>query len=334
MVPPVSHAGVTSPRVDRVLPQLSIMLTNFAEQPDSWHPTIELARAADRAGIDRLAVSDHVVFGEHLAAYGDPSIGGTAGGRQPTSPDGHWLEPLTLLSVIAGVTRQIRLGTGILLAALRPAAVLAKQAATLDVLSEGRLDLGVGVGWQREEYEACGLDFGQRGRLLDRTLEVCQLLWSRSVASFDDGELSFERIHAMPKPVQRHGVPIWVSGRIHSRTVARTVRFGSGWIPWGDDAVDPSDGIATLRRAFVDAGRDPDQLQVQGSLPLIVSSDGTEQVEATIAAVGPLVETGVTDFRIRHRWTSDPAADEELLTALVTAFRASVGRVPPGASRA
>ena len=108
-------------------------------------------------------MSDHVVFGERLEEYGRPEIGGQAGGKQPTGPDGHWLEPLTTLSVLAGMTSRIRLGTNILVAALRRPAVLAKSTATLDVLSGGRLDLGVGVGWQREEYEAAGLDFDGRG---------------------------------------------------------------------------------------------------------------------------------------------------------------------------
>ena len=122
-------------------------------------------------------VSDHVVFGEDLGAYGDPAVGGTTGGRQPTGPDGEWLEPLTVLSFVAARTSQIRLGTNILLAALRRPVVLAKTLATLDVLSGGRVDLGVGVGWQREEYDAAGLDFDERGRLLDDTLETCRSLW-------------------------------------------------------------------------------------------------------------------------------------------------------------
>ena len=130
-------------------------------------------------------MSDHVVFGERLEEYGRPEIGGQAGGKQPTGPDGHWLEPLTTLSVLAGMTSRIRLGTNILVAALRRPAVLAKSAATLDVLSGGRLDLGVGVGWQREEYDAAGLDFDGRGRLLDHTLEVCQTLWREPRAAYD-----------------------------------------------------------------------------------------------------------------------------------------------------
>ena len=138
--------------------QLSIGVTSFAaEDPGTWQPLFDAARVADEAGVDRLVVSDHVVFGERLEEYGRPEIGGQAGGKQPTGPDGHWLEPLTTLSVLAGMTSRIRLGTNILVAALRRPAVLAKSTATLDVLSGGRLDLGVGVGWQREEYDAAGL---------------------------------------------------------------------------------------------------------------------------------------------------------------------------------
>ena len=135
--------------------QLSMVLRTFAAQdPGSWAHVIRQAETFDRAGVDRLAVSDHVVFGEDLDAYGRPEIGGQAGGTQPTGPDGHWLEPITLLSLLAGRTSRIRLATNVLIAALRRPVVLAKTAATLDVLSGGRLDLGVGVGWQREEYEA------------------------------------------------------------------------------------------------------------------------------------------------------------------------------------
>jgi probable F420-dependent oxidoreductase len=315
------NAGGAGP----ALPQLSIQIPNFAADPGSWQPTLDLARAADAAGIDRVAVSDHVVYGENLEAYADPKSGGTAGGKQPTGPDGHWLEPMTLLSVVAGITTRVRLGTGILLAALRRPAVLAKQTATLDVLSDGRLDLGVGVGWQREEYEACGLDFSRRGHLLDQTLAVCHALWTEQVADYDDGDLRFERIHAMPKPAQPGGVPIWVSGRINARTVERLARFGSGWIPWGDHVADPRAGIAAMREALGAAGRDAAALQVQGTLP-VVRHDGQIDVDATMDRVPSLVAAGVTDFRFHNRWGVDPAADAALLAELVPAFRDRVGR--------
>src|SRR4051794_38606961 len=228
-------------------PQLSAALVTFAaDAPDDWSSMLETARCYDRAGIDRLVVSDHVVFGEHLDAYGRPETGGTAGGRQPTGPDGHWLEPLTTLSVIAGMTERVRLGTGILLAALRRPVVLAKTAATLDVLSGGRVDLGVGVGWQREEYEAAGLDFDDRGRLLDHSLEVCQTLWREQRATYSSDELRFEAIHMMPKPAQPGGVPIWVSGTINQRMIRRLARFGDGWIPWGESAKDLATSIQQM----------------------------------------------------------------------------------------
>src|SRR6516165_4825694 len=100
--------------------QLSIGVASFsAEDPGGWEHLAEQARMLDEAGFDRLVVSDHVVFGEALEEYGRPEIGGQAGGKQPTGPDGHWLEPLSTLAVMAGRTSRIRLGTNILIAALR-----------------------------------------------------------------------------------------------------------------------------------------------------------------------------------------------------------------------
>jgi len=94
-------------------PHLSIQVVNFsAEAPDGWQRLLDHAVAADRAGVDRIAVSDHVVFGDDLSAYAEPAKGGLAGGRQPTGPDGHWLEPLTTLAWLAGQTDRVRLQTG------------------------------------------------------------------------------------------------------------------------------------------------------------------------------------------------------------------------------
>ena len=154
-------------------PLLSIQLRTFAASDPGlggWQAVLDQAQAADAAGVDKVVVSDHVVFGENLEAYGRPELGGMAGGRQPTGPDGHWLEPTTILTAVGATTSHLRLANNILLAALRRPVILAKQLATLDVLTAGRVDLGVGVGWQAEEYEAAGLDFAERGRQLDHTL--------------------------------------------------------------------------------------------------------------------------------------------------------------------
>ena len=231
---------------------------------------------------------------------------------------------LTALSVIAGATERARLSTGILLAALRRPVVLAKAAATLDVLSDGRLDLGVGVGWQREEYEAAGLDFARRGRLLDHTLEVCTALWTQRVAHYQSEELAFDRIHMMPKPVQTGGVPIWVSGTVNARVVGRLCRFGLRWIPWGDDATDIARGIAAMRERISAAGTSPDGLQVVANLRVRKTDAGEIDRAQTMAAVPALVAAGATDLRVRFPVREPDARAEADLRDFVAAFRAAV----------
>ena len=307
--------------------RLSMAVASFsAEDPGTWRPLLDRARLLDRAGVDRLVVSDHVVFGEHLEEYGRPEIGGQAGGKQPTGPDGHWLEPLTTLSVIAGMTTRIRLGTHILLAALRRPAVLAKSTATLDVLSNGRLDLGVGVGWQREEYEAAGLEFENRGRLLDHALEVCRELWQEPRACYASPELRFEAIHMMPKPLQPSGVPIWVSGTVNRRVARRLARFGSGWIPWGPAAADIESGIAAMAEALGEVERDVADFRVVGHLPLVKRGDGSVDVESTVAAVPRLTAAGVTDFHAYLPLSRDDSEAFDRLRGFVAAFRSAAGR--------
>ena len=102
-------------------PKISMTAITFAaDDPGGWDHLVARVRAADAAGLDRMALSDHVVFGENLEAYGDPTAGGTAGGRQPTGPDGHWLEPLATIAHLTGVTTNLRFTTNILLAFIHP----------------------------------------------------------------------------------------------------------------------------------------------------------------------------------------------------------------------
>lgn len=306
-------------------PCLSMHLANFAaEAPGDWQRLFDLAAAADRAGIGRLAVSDHVVYGERLDRYADPARGGLAGGRQPTGPDGAWLEPLTVLAMVGARTERVRLCPMVLLAALRRPIVLAKTAATIDVLTGGRLDLGVGVGWQEEEYEAAGLDYRERGRLLDHTLEVCRELWTQPRASVHDRHLSFEGIHQMPKPTAGT-VPVWVSGTVNDRSMARLARHGSGWIPWGPDGRDIVSGIAAMRAAVEVQGRDPAGIEVTGTLPVESDAEGNPQIGPSMAAVPDLVEAGVTDFSLRVRPPQGVEQAAEYLATWVEAFEEAAG---------
>jgi probable F420-dependent oxidoreductase len=308
-------------------PRLSITLRTFAaDDPGTWDPVIDQARAADAAGVDQLVVSDHVVYGENLEAYARPELGGSEGGKQPTGPDGLWLEPLTTLTYVAAVTNQIRLGTNILLAALRRPVVLAKTAATLDVLSGGRLDLGVGVGWQREEYDAAGLDFDGRGALLDETLAVCQTLWREQRATFAGDTLSFDGIHQMPKPAQAGGVPIWVSGTVNAAVLRRLARFGSAWIPWGRSASDLAAAIPQVRAGLEARDRDPSDLRVVGYLPVVRGDDGKPDLARSMDALRAPVDIGVTDFRAALPIPDGLDAATDYLSTVVDAFRTVAGR--------
>ncbi|MCP4906101.1 MAG: TIGR03619 family F420-dependent LLM class oxidoreductase [bacterium] len=311
-----------------LIPALSLQPANFsAEDPGvgGWRHLLDQGTGADKAGIDRLVVSDHVILGENLEVYGDPKAGGMEGGVQPTGPDGHWLDPLTVIAMWAARTTHARFLTAILIAPLRRPATLAKQLATIDVLSEGRLDIGVGVGWQREEYEANGVEYAGRGRLLDETLEICQVLWTQQAAAFHSDRVQFEKIHLNPKPLIPTGVPLWISGTLNKNVLRRIARFGSGWIPWGPDAMDPIGGIAKIAEVMEKAGRDMKGFQTTSYLQ-IAEEGGKIDAAKTMALVGPMAEAGVTDFRVTLNLPKEEAAVEAFLSPLVEAFRKEAGR--------
>src|SRR5438128_10339010 len=130
----------------------------------------------------------------------------------------------------------------------------------------------------------------------------------------------------MPKPLQPGGVPVWVAGTINPRVVRRLAKFGSGWIPWGPAAADPVTGIDEMRERLADAGRDPEGLQVTGTLPLVKADDGSLDLDRTMEVVPKLADAGLTDLRVRFRLLDDRSAAIEEMSAIVGAFRAAAGR--------
>lgn len=299
---------------------------NITENVNDWRFVLDFARICDDAGVDRIVAPDHVVFGERLEAYSNPQMGGVANGSQPTGSDGNYFEPMSLLASISAVTQNVRLGTNVLLAALRRPIVLAKAAATIDVISDGRLDLGVGVGWQQEEYEAAGLNFKQRGRLLDHTLEICQLLWSEVRASYTSPELKFSDIHSMPKPLQAGGVPIWCGGRANANVARRIARYGHGWITWDIDA-DAMAGSITRMRDLVESEGGSDQpFPVQVGLFVDNDAQGKPNFPKTLESIPKLADAGVTDvtlYRLRPPLSIDGTT--EVIGTLVSNFREAAG---------
>ncbi|HYJ23340.1 MAG TPA: TIGR03619 family F420-dependent LLM class oxidoreductase [Solirubrobacterales bacterium] len=298
-------------------PRLQVGLDNFGDflPRERWRELLDIAAAADEAGVDSISVVDHVVLGGDLGAYPyGPFVGGS---------DGPWLEPLTTLAAIAGRTSRVRLATGILIAPLRPPALLAKTAATLDLLSAGRLDLGVGTGWQAKEYEAVGLDFGERGRLLDDGLAACQALWGGGPAAFSSPRLGFDDVYCHPTPVQEGGVPFWIGGELHPRNLARLVRFGRGWIP-SPTARRRKIGadIECLDAALVEAGRAPREVRVRVGLPVARDEQGRPLLEPSLAKLPALRELGATDIYVSlTQLCPDPAEAPRFFDALVAGFR-------------
>lgn len=299
-------------------PTLTIGLQNYGGlfPPGEWHRFLDLGRAADDAGVDRIVVVDHVVMGPHTENY--------AWGTFPVPPDEPWFEPLTMLSAVAAVTSRVRLATGILIAPLRPAALLAKQVATLDQMSGGRVDLGVGTGWQREEYEAEGLDFDRRGQLLTDTLAALRVLWRDTPAELSTPTLSFREIYCEPKPVQPDGVPLWIAGTLNARNLDRVVRYGDAWIPiMGASIDDIASGAQRIRDGWRSAGRDAGRLQVQAPIRIARGDDGRPDLARSMESVPELLAAGATDVQATLRaFAREPEEAPKVMDELVRRFRA------------
>ena len=247
---------------------------------------VEMARAADDLGIDQLVVPDHVVMGPHTEHY--------PYGRFPLPADEPWPEPLTLLAAVAATTHRMRLGTGILIAPLRPPLLLAKTAATLDALCAGRLDLGVGVGWQREEFVAGVAPFEERWRSLDEGLRACRALWGSDPSAVTWRGVETRELRAFPKPVQAGGVPLWFGVAATERQARRMAELGEGWMPMDGDPKEIAAGLETIRPALLAAGRDPDAFGVRAHAPLVMGDDRRPDLEATLRGLPALAEAGAT----------------------------------------
>jgi len=196
----------------------------------------------------------------------------------------------------------------VLIAPLRPAVLLAKQAATIDSISGGRLELGVGVGWQPEEFEALGVEFSRRGERLTDAIRACRTLWAAAPARFASSSVQFEEIWCEPRPV-RGSIPILFSGSLHRRNLERIAELGDGWVTHpGEDLAQIASGIDTLRRVLRERGRDPALLRVRTRLPL--ERREAADFRRALDAVPDYAAAGVTDLTI---WSSLLAEHSEQL---------------------
>jgi probable F420-dependent oxidoreductase len=275
-------------------------LSRYPPVEPPWAPKMStadiqrLARGIDDLGFDGLLVPEHIVLPPDLAE----------------AMGAHWPHALTAMSFLAGATTRLTVISAIVILPLHTPVVLAKEIATLDVLSGGRLIVAFGVGHAAEEFEALGVRFDQRGRMADEYLEAMSVLWSEDVPSFTGDYVRFADIRFEPKPIQKPHPPIWIGG--NSRASLRRAARWQGWFPWQVTAAELPLRLAELRRdrTFADGGdpfdvmlpvspvrvdeRDHRPLDAGGGAPIPPAS-----AQAAVDAVGALAEIGVT-------WTSVP----------------------------
>jgi probable F420-dependent oxidoreductase len=229
---------------------------------------VALAQGGERLGFHSAMIADHVVFPVEVSSR----YPYTVSGAHPSHGDA--LEVLTMLAFVAGRTERLRLVTSVLILPYRNPVLTAKMVATIDVMCEGRITLGVGVGWLEEEFAALGAtEFARRGAVSDEYLEVLRKLWTQSPVSHEGEFYSFKALRCEPQPVQKPYPPIWVGG--HSRAaLRRAARYGDGWHPVGAIAAVPLppaelvSKLDELKRLTEAAGRDFAALTISYKAPL------------------------------------------------------------------
>ena len=229
---------------------------------------IRFAQTAEALGFYCITVADHVIVPKTISI----PYPYTVDGKYPGS--GYHLETLMTMGFLAGATRRIRFVTSVMIAPYRNPIITAKMLATLDVLSEGRVIAGLGVGWMKEEFDNLrAANFAERGKVTDEYIHAFRELWTRENPSFDGKYCKFSDIVFIPKPVQQPSIPIWIGG--HSKqAIRRAARLGDGWHPIGGVPtipLEPEDmkrDLATLADFARAADRDPKKIHValKGSL--------------------------------------------------------------------
>jgi probable F420-dependent oxidoreductase len=252
-----------------------------------------VARAAEAAGFDFLSVSDHIVVPAELKSAYPYAVGGVFGAAE----HGHCLDQLATIAFLAGSTERLRLLTSVLVVPHRPAILAAKLLATIDVLSKGRLIVGAGAGWMREEFALLDLPFEARGSVTDEYLEAFRELWTKDRPAYSGKHVRFADVLFYPKPLQRPHPPIWIGGESPA-ALKRAIRLADAWYPGNNNQRRPLDtparlaaAVAALRVDCEQAGRDPGQLGIS----LLVQDPFQWSAQKTQDGSGRRLFTGSSD---------------------------------------
>ncbi len=266
--------------------------------PRDLRALVDMAVVAEEAGFDAVMVSEHIVLGPSAGAngiMGNPRDYALPGNQDSAMP---WPSSLVLLSAIAAVTTRLRLAACAVIAPLRHPLLLARELGTLDLLSEGRLVVQPTVSWHRDEYEALGVPFEQRGRMLDEHLAAWAGLWSGSPSSFQGEHYAYDDVYLEPKAWRPEGPRLWLGGEsVHPRLLRRIVSYAHGFHPLGrpseEDMVKLHDGLAA-------AGRELSELELVGGMRAVFPDDRSPSpLEPAIASIPAQRERGFTTFCIK-----------------------------------
>ena len=232
----------------------------------------QFVQRAEELGFESVLAGDHVV----LPTGGTNQYPYTADGSFARPAEEPFLETMTLLGYLAACTEEIKLGSTVIILPYRNPVVQAKMFASLDVLTNGRMICGVGVGWLEAEFETLGVPYAQRGPMTDEFLEIFKVLWTQPYPEFHGRFYNIEGIQFYPKPVQKPHIPIWVGGHT-GRALRRTAKYGDCWHTTRQTPEFVADHIPRLRRYVDQADRDPDSISVSLKRSLHFTDMGMEE---------------------------------------------------------
>jgi probable F420-dependent oxidoreductase len=262
------------------------------------------ARAVEELGYDHLVIFDHVLGADSSRP------GGWTG---PYDQRSLFHEPFVLFGYLAGITTRLRLATAVIVLPQRQTALVAKQAAEVDVLSRGRLIVGVGIGWNQVEYEALGTNFRDRGKRIEEQIAVLRALWTQEIVDFSGRWHRIDRAGINPLPVQRP-IPVWMGGGWDRQTrtivepvLRRIAKIADGWFTHLPATEDGRRGMDAFRRFVREEGREPAKVPVEGRLP--AAKSGPEEWKRGIEAFASM---GMASVELNTMGAGYRGVDEHL----------------------
>jgi probable F420-dependent oxidoreductase len=272
---------------------------------------VDWAVMAEEAGVDAVMISEHIVLGPSAGNVGrmsNPRMYALPGNQDPATP---WPSSLMLLAAIAARTTKLRLFAGAIIAPLRHPIGLAKDLATLDLISQGRLIVQPTVSWHEDEYKALGIPFQERGNLLDEHLAIWKLLWTQTPAAYHGRYFEFEDVYCEPKPYRSGGPTLWFGGQsLTPRVVRRLVEYGSGFHPLGPPT---QQDMQRLDSALREAGRKMDEIELVGGIrATFTSDDQPADFEHALESIPPQLRAGFTTICIKPNQFIDDATQLRL----------------------